>query len=252
MVWSRTHLQKGIVVLFRGISFGLVIVTVWWMAVAIPRFVHTLYLHSGEGQVQTVNAYVYTAFYFLIPIRLSFYMAVGIRVLVVAREYLQLAQGKLIPPYPTRQLPKKELPVYWDDAQNPLQEKFRNLKRASWSALLLMIAIDFLYVRWLQWSSRPIAEFLRQLPADILIGSISFILSAPVQQFGKPFTAEMNAVSLVATLCLIWIPTIPLTIGFLNLNSLLYETTRRSLFLVAKGVWSLSVNILSSSNSRSK
>lgn len=238
MVYSLTDLQKGAVILSRGLAFALVVVSLWWIFVRIPQFVYVWYLNSGDGNVQTVNPYVFTFFYFQTPIQLSFYITVGARVLIVTRKYLQFAQGYIIPPYPVHQLPDKELPVGWREAQKPIQKKLRNFIRAFGLALVLMVSVDILHVRWLQWNSESIAEFLRRLPADILLGSISFVLSVPVQQFGEPFTADMNSATLVGTLFLVWIPVIPLVVGFLNLNSLLYDVTKGGLFLFGRFIWS--------------
>ncbi|WP_128477022.1 hypothetical protein [Halorussus pelagicus] len=238
MIYSRTALQKGAVVLSRGLAFALVVVFVWWIFVRVPQFAYIWYLNPGDGHSQTVNPYVFTFFYFQIPVRVSFYIAIGARILLVTREYFQFAQGYLIPPYPVHQLPDKELPVAWREAQEPIQKKFRNFIRAFGLALVLMVSIDIFHVRWLQWNSESIAELLRRLPADILLGSISFVLSAPIQQFGVPFTADMNSVTLVGNLFLVWIPVVPLVIGFLNLNSLLYDIIEESLFWIGKGAGS--------------
>jgi len=249
MLWSRVHLRKGIVLLSCGVSFTLVAVSGWLTFVELPRIIYIHYLNSG-GAVQTVNPYIFTLFYFQIPIRLAFYIAIGIPVLVTIRDHLRTAQGQLIPPYPINQQQKEELPIVLEATKKPLQKKFYNLKRGFGVTLILILVIDIVYLRWIQWNYKPISDFLQQLPTDILIGSLSFILSAPIQQFGGPLTAQMNAETLVATLFLIWIPIPPLIMSFLNLNSLLYDTTKKAIFLSMISVLNILDSITDSISTR--
>lgn len=220
---SSMRLRTLQVYLSRAVAFLLTILLVWYTMVELPRLIFNGWiLQPGAYQISIVTI---ATLHYLPALSLGFWVAVVVRSLNILRGYLVFARGRAIPPYES--VPETELPVLRKKVDTT-QKKLRNTAYSLIVSLVFLIGIGYLYYSSLMWYPDRVAQILESLDSNLIVAVGSAVLTAPVQPFVG--TGPMNSESLVATTLLIWVPTVPLTVFFLNLNSYLYDRIRSLIF----------------------
>lgn len=220
--------RRGLVYLTRPVAFGASLYMIWGITIQLPYFLYGLHIASlGEG-ASTVSI-LFTFWFYLPALQLAFYLAVGIQAVQTARRYGRAIQGRIIPPY-DRKPPARDLPERWGYRRSRKQRMWKLAFGLSVASILLT---NLVYLSSLQWHSEQVAEIVSAIPSDFLVTIFSSLLLAPIQQFGLSSGGEMNAATLTGSIFRIWLPAVPLTVWYLNLNSYLYEGMREVLFYFA-------------------
>lgn len=226
---SEYSLGELLVVALHPLSFVIALVWIWCVFVELPRYLYLWrFFRSGVHRILVIEMIF---FRFIAPIQTAFYLSVVIQLLSLAKRGVAASRGRIIPPYEAPPEPVRRLPARIQDSVYPLEMKKRMVKSVFPSSFVLYAVIAYAFYREIQWNHNWLIAWIDRLPSDYLFAAFSIIFSAPLQRLTNLYFNPMNELSLVGLLLLVWIPAIPLTIGFLNLNSYVTEILRKGLFL---------------------
>lgn len=204
------------------------------MGVKLPSYLLLFYWSSQAAGVEIVGTIWIVGHYALMSLgaslRVAVYGAIGIRTLLLLRGHLKRIWEVSVPPYTVGSTLEPQQPITWEESLVPLSNKIYWFKIWMGISIAILPPIVFFYFKWIQWNSGYIVDVLDGVFSAEILFSLAYLLSAPVMTLLPEYTSEMNTISLVGTATLIWIPAIPLTLAFLNFNSLVHESMNRFLF----------------------
>lgn len=183
-----------------------------------------------DGEVSSIPIFVMSLRYYMQASGLAFYLAVIVRLLRPIRRLLKMIRHYTYPPYRTAN-PRKWPPLV-------TQLKFQTGERYSLKLALGMLVGTLLYlvviVRTGYFQAplygESIIQKLGKGQISTLTAVLSYLFSIPFGQIEEQFIDGLNQYAIAANLLFLWMPTVFLAIGMLNLISVLHNKTRRLLY----------------------
>lgn len=218
--------RELVVLLTCPAAFLTVFCMIWFGPLNLFRQFYFFAMFGGSSGVQSFPVYLLSIQYCIAALYLAFQIAILIRLATVGRQYALVFWRRQTPPHRQRQ-PESALPVIHGRAVRKARSKTKQWFGIS---LVTILLINIGYYEWVHFNTEIVLSWFPTVSLEVVGAVLTYLTALPVTPLGESVVSDMNSATLVSNAVLIWIPAIPLTIGFLNLNAYFYRGVQDEMF----------------------